>query len=411
MTAWRRTLRDCGRVLSGGDARAAARNNFLKEFSYTHRLERCLGHPQVYEIETTNRCPFTCVMCPRTYAMTRAEGEMDIGLFRDVIDQIRPAWQMDRAGARPLVRLLYYGEPFLYHHFADSIEYCHRRGFQVFLSSNPAVWTQRRMEEVLDTGVDELMAMVDGLDEETSVAIRGKAARFERTDRNIRRFAEMKQRRGAARPYFVIAMIKQPRNAHQWSSFRDYWRDIAGIDACYLAHLSALNNSVEPINALNDALIRQDDEQAAQVARQEYLSRFPCYFPWHSVCVTWTGEVVPCCRDYNALKVVGDLKKDSLDAIWNGPAMRALRREFITGRVDNPLCGTCTEANLETGLPGRYYLPARFLIRRMQRAARAVTKIGPSLSGSLHGAQSQCGGGYIRMPKREKQEALEKTCV
>ncbi|HVP13527.1 MAG TPA: radical SAM/SPASM domain-containing protein [Phycisphaerae bacterium] len=392
-------------------AREAWWNNFLKELSYTHAQVRSLGRPQVFEIETTNRCPFACVMCPRTYAMTRPVGDMDIGLFRELIDQMHPAWQMDKPGGRPLVRLLHYGEPFVYRHFAESIQHCHRRGFQVLLSSNPAVWTEHRIQQALDTGVDEIMAMVDGMDDETSTAIRGSAAGYARAEANIRRLAELKVKRGSRSPYLVLAMIKQPRNAHQWELFTHYWKGIEGIDGTYLAHYSVFDGSIRDINRINDTLMKRDSSQAEQYARQLRLSRFPCYYPWHSVAVTWSGEVVPCCRDYNCTLVLGDLNRQSLHQIWNGSLIRHLRRAFIRGRRDNNLCRHCVEASLEIGLPGRHYAPASFLRRRGYGKMHQMGSSPGIDERSWSTPQNLSGGGYKRQAIPARQEEEEPVAV
>jgi radical SAM protein with 4Fe4S-binding SPASM domain len=409
-------------LLQDGRARESLWNNCLKEIGYTHGLLRALGYPQVFEIETTNRCPCTCIMCPRTYAMTRAVGDMDIGLFRDVVDQMRPAWQMDKITGRPLIRLLHYGEPFVYKHFAESIEHCHDRGFCTHLSSNPSVWTDQRIEEVLDTQVDEILIMVDGMDDATSMAIRGKAASFVRAERNIRRMAEEKVRRGQTKPYMVIAMIKQPGNRHQWELFQRYWEDIEGVDATYLAHFSGFDGTVTEINTVGAALAMRDDLQAAQVQRQVRLSALPCYYPWHSVSVTWQGEVVPCCRDYDNRLVLGDLKRQTLLQVWNGSAMQRFRRQMASGFRANGLCGRCGEASLEIGLPGQHYVVARCLRRlglgKMHRMACGPQRPSSDTLGqpALSGPQNISNGGYRRKPSKphrmkQKLASLGQTLV
>ena len=44
------------------------------------------GYPLDLTLELTNRCDLGCVMCPRNWS-GRAVGDMDIGLFRSIIDQ------------------------------------------------------------------------------------------------------------------------------------------------------------------------------------------------------------------------------------------------------------------------------------------------------------------------------------
>src|SRR5262249_8240767 len=155
-------------------------------------------------------------MCPRTYEMRRELGHMDVGLFRAIVDQVRPAWQKTSIYAPPVLQLLHFGEPMVYRHFKESVEYCHSRGFTVYISTNPSVWTEQRIEEVLETQLDHVQVMFDGMDDETSIAIRGRAASFVRGEARLRQLAERKVARGLTKPRVAVCMIKQPRNAHQW---------------------------------------------------------------------------------------------------------------------------------------------------------------------------------------------------
>ena len=293
-------------------------------------------------------------MCPRTYEMTRELGHMDIALFRDIVDQLRPAWQKDSMNAAPTMKLLHFGEPMVYRDFRDSIDHCHRRGFAVYISTNPSVWTERRIEEVLDTQLDELWVMFDGMDDETSKAIRGPAASFVRGEANLRKLAERKVARGLSKPAITVQMIRQPRNAHQWDLFQTYWRDMPGLNGAFLDYYSTFSGTVDAINSLGAELAETDSSQTTELARRQYLSEFPCVYPWHSVSVTWDGRVVPCCRDANASTILGDLRNDRLEDIWNGLPIRRLRREFVRNHVTTPLCASCKESSLEVGLPDHY---------------------------------------------------------
>jgi radical SAM protein with 4Fe4S-binding SPASM domain len=365
-----RLFRALSCLARGPLAREAAVNNFLKEFSYTHGLLKNLGYPQVYQLETTNHCPYTCIMCPRTHAMTRPLGHMDIGLFRSIIDQLRPAWQIDRSLSEPSIGLWHFGEPVVYRHFVESIVYCHDRGLNVCISTNPSAWTERRIDQMLDTGVDELYVMIDGMDDDTSIAIRGTAASFTRGERNIRDLVHKKVTRGLTKPHVYINMVKQPRNAHQWQQFKSYWFGIEGIDRVHLGGYSTFAGDLVQLNKIGDDLVSRDKEQESSDAHHIYMSRFPCFYPWHSISVTWEGKVVPCCRDYNASDVLGDLRFESLEDIWNGARMRQLRFEHSRGKVTASLCVNCKERSSEIGLPGRFYPISKLLRSLTTRKAK-----------------------------------------
>ena len=336
-------------------AREIYLNNARKEFSYTHGLLKSLGHPRIYQLETTNHCPYTCNMCPRTHAMTRPLGHMDIGLFRAILDQVQPAWQTDDVSEDPSIGLWHFGEPMLYKHFAESISYCHQRGLRAILSTNPSIWSDHRIDEVLEVGVDEMYVMFDGMDDATSMAIRGKVASFTRGEANLRKLLQRKIQMGLDRPHIHVSMIKQSRNAHQWKQFKAYWTGMAGVDKLSLCDLSTFAHDVPQLVTISELLGANDPIQAAAVERSNRMAKLPCYYPWHSFTIAWDGKVVPCCRDHNAAAVLGDASRESLEEIWNGPAMQDLRGQFLRNRVSAAPCATCTERSSEIGLPGRFY--------------------------------------------------------
>lgn len=312
-------------LLKDARAREIFANNLLKEFSYTHGLLKSLGHPRIYQLETTNYCPYTCNMCPRTHAMTRELGHMDMGLFRAILDQIQPSWQVDEVSEEPYIALWHFGEPMLYKHFAESVSYSHGRGIRVIISTNPSVWTASRIDEILELGVDEMYVMIDGMDDITSMAIRGRAASFVRGEANVRRLLERKAQLGLNRPHLHISMIKQPRNPHQWKEFKGYWAGFAGLDSVLLCDFSTFARDVPALVNIGETLASQDPAQASAEARYKRLSPLPCYYPWHSVTVTWEDKAVACCPDHNGAAVLGDVTKQSLEAIWNGPPMQDRR--------------------------------------------------------------------------------------
>jgi MoaA/NifB/PqqE/SkfB family radical SAM enzyme len=54
-----------------------------------------------------------------------------------------------------------------------------------------------------------------------------------------------------------------------------------------------------------------------------------CYLPFVQLLLQPTGEISPCCWAQET--VLGKLPEDDLNTIWNGPEIRRLRREFLSG--------------------------------------------------------------------------------
>ena len=72
--------------------------------------------------------------------------------------------------------------------------------------------------------------------------------------------------------------------------------------------------------------------------------RVPCAELWYKAVVNAQGKVVLCCNDYLAVATLGSVKRQSIWEIWNGAAIRDLRKRHTQGRYeDMKLCFRCPE--------------------------------------------------------------------
>ncbi len=71
-----------------------------------------------------------------------------------------------------------------------------------------------------------------------------------------------------------------------------------------------------------------------------YLAtRFTCSWPWTTLVLLCDGRAVCGCADPYARRVLGDVRRESVEAIWTGPAMAALRADLNRG--GSRFCGDC----------------------------------------------------------------------
>ena len=66
-----------------------------------------------------------------------------------------------------------------------------------------------------------------------------------------------------------------------------------------------------------------------------------CYGLRDQVGVLWDGTVVPCCLDHEGDIPLGNLYKQSLEKILDGPRARAIYDGFSQGRAQEELCRRC----------------------------------------------------------------------
>jgi radical SAM protein with 4Fe4S-binding SPASM domain len=68
-----------------------------------------------------------------------------------------------------------------------------------------------------------------------------------------------------------------------------------------------------------------------------------CWKMWHSCVITWDGKIVPCCFDKDAHHVLGDLKKNTFQEIWNSEKYNQFRATLLRSRNEIEMCKNCTE--------------------------------------------------------------------
>ena len=277
--------------------------------------------PHIHQIEPTNRCAYSCVMCPRAEKMTRPLGLMDVDLYRKLIDEI--------AGFAPAVRrkeieLFHFGESLIHPRLPEMVRIGSERGLKMTLSVNPPHLTPDIAADLIAAEPFKIIISLDGDDAETYRRIRGKAARFDKAVDNLMQFAEL-YRRSNRRTDVVLRVIKMYQNEHQIAAMRQRWE-------------------AEGLRFEERTFFPWTEDDLADLGDfQRYPPAMPCPFPWQYMVVQWDGAVVPCCRDYNAVNVMGNVRDQTLKEIWNGETYRGFRRQHETGEFGgNDFCRKCT---------------------------------------------------------------------
>jgi hypothetical protein len=86
-------------------------------------------------------------------------------------------------------------------------------------------------------------------------------------------------------------------------------------------------------NALGERLVNLNVSGAAPRGAEAVYTL--CHQPWVNFTVDFAGRVVGCCRDLRSEYVLGNLLKESADAIWNGDRMVQLRRALVEKRPED----------------------------------------------------------------------------
>jgi radical SAM protein with 4Fe4S-binding SPASM domain len=297
-------------------------------------------YPNVFNVETTNYCNMTCVMCPRTTLMTRKNIWIDDAVFEKVLDQIRPHATADLEDFWEFVHRRYnvsfdrpdenafyfhvvsrclilhgYGEPLLDKKIVERVRACTERGIPTYFSCVPANITVERARELMQAGLTVLKFSIDALTDEMQMQIRGKRNNFTRAYEAVCEIIAMKGRENHKTLLIptMIALSGQDDAIAQQKAFLDLWK---GRDV--FAYVKSQDN-------------RWYFEQDKALENRSHYSQQYCEYPWTSLTVMADGSVVPCTQDYDTELVLGNVMEQSLEEIWNGPRYRDLREWHISG--------------------------------------------------------------------------------
>ena len=282
-------------------------------------------------VELTNHCPMRCEICPRTHDMTRGLGFMSDRIFRRVVEELAAVNPDNAPGG--ILYLHHFGESLL-HRELDAFG-AHANGLGLFtsLSLNPIALRGAVIDRLLAAEIGLLQFAIDGYDDESFAASRGLENAFRESVERLRAFLARHVDSGST-SRDVVNIIDVPGfDRKRLDEQAERWRRTPGVDAVYRKPFVTWNGSSRTVNAVAGG-------RAAACAPPP-SNPVTCTEPFESLSVAWDGDVLACCFDYDKAIVLGNVMEDSLQAIWNGPRLRALREEFQSNRVTNPLCRSC----------------------------------------------------------------------
>lgn len=274
-------------------------NNRLKWHVYP-RYQLLPKFPDHVDIELSSACNMKCPMC---FTITDEFKEnvtltvMKFDLFKKIVDECVENGAFS-------IRLSWRGEPTMNPRFIEMARYAKDRGIkEVSTLTNALKLTPEMFESLVDMQLDWLTISFDGMGE-TYNKIRAPA-KFEEAVEKIKKFHEIKIRKGSHKPVVKIQGI-WPAVKEDPQTFYDTFRGIVDQVA---------------VNPLLDYL-RNDDEMV-------YRKNFTCPVLWQRLAVGADGKVHLCIHDELSHHLAGDVNRQTIAEIWDGAFMREARESHV----------------------------------------------------------------------------------
>ncbi|MGQ9681875.1 MAG: radical SAM/SPASM domain-containing protein [Anaerolineae bacterium] len=309
-------------------------NRALLRLGYRLRVERAWGRPRLLMVEPTNLCNLRCPLCPVGAGnLRRPPAQLALPLYRRLL--------ADLEGALERLLLYNYGEPFLHPHLLDMIALAHESEVYTRISTNGLLLDRAGLaDDLIASGLDYLRVSVDGVTQATYSTYR-VGGDLESVLGGVRLLQERKLVLGRCKPIVELQMIAMAHNEHEIPRLRalaQEWRTRLRIKTVGLGREGDREGRRDWLP--QDEGLRRYGESGGCLELATTSPPRLCDQPWHRLVVNSDGSVVPCCYDPHGEYVLGQAAEGIL-AVWNGAAMRQLRRALKAGEGP-PICRRCS---------------------------------------------------------------------
>ncbi len=305
-------------------------------------------------LDQNNKCNLRCQMCGFSDGRVAALRKYDM-----------PRWLFDRIAKEVFPRANYVclslmTEPFMTRDFPDRLAAVRdARVPFTELITNATLLTRESCQKIVDAGISRVIISIDGGTKAVFESIRVGAS-FERVLANFRLLRSIREENGATLPRLRINHVLSELNIDRFATFLGLVRE-----------LSPEEIAVRTVSRMSNAIIQESKDATfwtkVRTVRSElrefcsssgiqdtaYLrerhtlidlftdvgDRLLCPKPWDTLAIHPNGDVYPCMAW--SRPPIGNLSIDTLDSIWNGPALSELRREFAS-RQAGVDCLNCT---------------------------------------------------------------------
>lgn len=293
-------------------------------------------------VELINACNFRCTFCPQT-TLQRKQRPMDFELATKVVRDLA-----DMGHHHP-IRVHLLGEPLLYPRFFDFVDMAHDHGQRVLLATNGSRFSEKNVEGIFRTGLDEMVISLNTPEEELYLQQRGTNVSYADYVAGIERMVAEVARRGAppmtrVNVLYDRARADSPEELARVRRICDEWIDVArrasGRDLPPAAEVVDLEYTKTTLVELLEGLELQWTAYHDWGEGGAPAAHF-CSFPWRQLAVLVDGQATACCVDAEGEISLGNVREQSVEEIWNGEALDRLREGFLADTAVDPRCMRC----------------------------------------------------------------------
>lgn len=294
------------------------------------------GKPMAVSIEPTTACNLRCPQCPSGLRQfSRPQGNLKLDVNKDILDGLGKQLQY--------INYYFQGEPFIHPNFLALVKEARSRNIYVVTSTNAHFISPEKAEEIVTSGLSEIIISIDGMTQETyeKYRIEGQLSKVLEGTKNL---VEAKKRLKATNPIITFQFLVVRYNEDQIDRLHRLAEEM-GVDRVTLKTVQ-----IYDFENGNDLLPTKEEYSRYRKTKSgqfELKNRFKnrCWRMWSSCVFTWDGRIVPCCFDKDAKHQLGQIDQNSVKTIWKSAIYQEFRKKLMQDRQQIDICKNCSEGS------------------------------------------------------------------
>ena len=281
--------------------------------------------PRIFTIETSVACELKCPECALgSGLLKRKKGLMSFEQFKIIADKIRPL--------QPAYLYLHmFGEPMLNPDIFRIIKYASTFS-RTNISTNGMAMTEKMAEELITSGVTDIIVSIDGFSQEVYEVYR-RGGDVQKAFSALEMLVKYNQKHGNS-VVLIPQFVAFKHNQHEMEAFHNYCVSIG------------LAPSFKPPHIRRPSILENSDY--AELTRKPFTDRAgqrlamsDCSDPREVFTIQMDGSVIVCCYDYAGQTTFGNIFEQEVMEIWNSPDYRKFRWSIISGNAPEFCVNNC----------------------------------------------------------------------
>jgi MoaA/NifB/PqqE/SkfB family radical SAM enzyme len=244
---------------------------------------------------------------------------MELNVFKKIADEVS-------AHPGAILRIVCDGEPMMHPDFMEIISYARSKGIRpLCLNTNGTLLDERAAKELLRQNVEVIEVSLDALSRDTYARVR-IGGDFDKVVANINALLVLRRDMRSSTK-IMVSIIDQPEAKAEIPGFKAYWEK--RVDRVIIRQYTSIGGLIDTKGMASDAASKE---------------RWPCPLLWTRAFISVDGLMKFCIEDWLDMTLLGDVKQQSIESIWQSAAYQELRLSHMNGEFwRNSYCAKCSD--------------------------------------------------------------------